>query len=88
MYCRGSLIDLLAKSNCGRYIEFKALSKIFSSVNGDLELVPCSRADMFTTKSLSMIDKRKMMRFLSFCAEYDSHPEQYQGKCRQPVPSV
>ena len=79
MFCRGSLVEMLMKSNCGRYVEFRALNQIFSPVNGDLEQVPCSRADMFTTKSVSMIDKRKMMRFLSFCAEFESHPEQYQG---------
>ena len=88
MFCRGSLIEMLMKSNCGRYIEFKVLSQIFSPVNGDLEQVPCSRADMFTTKSVSMIDKRKMMRFLSFCAEYESHPEQYQGTCISPNEQV
>ena len=80
---------MLMKSNCGRYIEFKAVSQILSPVNGHLEQVPCSRADMFTTKSVSMIDKRKMMRFLSFCADFESHPEQYQGMwaspCVQPL---
>ena len=60
-------------------MEFKAVGKIYTQVNGELELVPCSRADMFSTKSLSMIDKRKMTRFLTFCADYENHPEQYQG---------
>lgn len=79
LYCRGSLVESLTTSNCGRYVEFKAVGRIFTQVNGELELVPCSRADMFSTKSLSMVDKRKMMRFLSFCAEYEDHPERYQG---------
>jgi len=41
--------------------------------------VPCSRTDLFATKSISLLDKRKMMKFLQFCAEYEQHPQQYEG---------
>ena len=41
--------------------------------------VPCSRADVFSSKSVSMLEKRKMMKFLTFCAEFEKHPEEYEG---------
>ena len=41
--------------------------------------VPCSRADVFSSKAMSMMEKRKMMKFLTFCADFQSHPEEYQG---------
>ena len=33
--------------------------------------VPCSRADVFETKIVSMLEKRKMMKFLSFCSNFE-----------------
>lgn len=31
--------------------------------------VPCSRADVFANRQLSMVEKRKLMRFLTSCLE-------------------
>lgn len=33
--------------------------------------VPCSRADVFESKLVSMLEKRKMMKFLSFCLNFE-----------------
>lgn len=33
--------------------------------------VPCSRADVFESKLVSMLEKRKMMKFLSFCSNFE-----------------
>ena len=85
------MVDLLTKSNCSRYVEFKAVSKICIYQSGTIEQVctfwstnrnnfegrfvslqvPCSRADVFGSKSVSMLEKRKMMKFLSYCSTYD-----------------
>ena len=42
--------------------------------------VPCSRADVFSSKDVSMIEKRKMMKFLTFCVDYEKHEEDYKGR--------
>jgi len=47
-------------------------------MNGKIEQVPCSRSDVFSSKSVSMLEKRKMMKFLTFCSEFESHPEEYE----------
>lgn len=41
--------------------------------------VPCSRADVFSSKDVSMIEKRMMMKFLTFCVDFEKHEEDYKG---------
>ena len=41
--------------------------------------VPCSRADVFSSRQLAMVEKRMLMKFLTFCLEYEQHPDEYQG---------
>ncbi|KAH0516266.1 Rab proteins geranylgeranyltransferase component A 1 [Microtus ochrogaster] len=77
LYSRGLLIDLLIKSNVSRYAEFKNITRILSFRDGIVEQVPCSRADVFNSKQLTMVEKRMLMKFLTFCMEYEEHPDEY-----------
>ncbi|XP_008271215.2 rab proteins geranylgeranyltransferase component A 1 [Oryctolagus cuniculus] len=79
LYSRGLLIDLLIKSNVSRYAEFKNITRILAFREGRVEQVPCSRADVFNSKQLSMVEKRMLMKFLTFCMEYEEHPDEYKG---------
>uniref|UniRef100_A0A8C5KIT9 Rab proteins geranylgeranyltransferase component A n=1 Tax=Jaculus jaculus TaxID=51337 RepID=A0A8C5KIT9_JACJA len=79
LYSRGLLIDLLIKSNVSRYAEFKNITRILAFREGRVEQVPCSRADVFNSKQLSMVEKRMLMKFLTFCMEYEEHPDDYQA---------
>ncbi len=76
-------VDLLIHSGVARYVEFKAIERIFiarQSINGSasedakedfkLEPVPCSRADVFSTCELSLIEKRLMMKFLRLSQDW------------------
>ncbi|XP_035287802.1 rab proteins geranylgeranyltransferase component A 1 isoform X2 [Anguilla anguilla] len=77
LYSRGSLVNLLIKSNVSRYAEFKNVSRILTYRNGKVEQVPCSRADVFGSKQLTVVEKRMLMKFLTFCSDYEQHPEEY-----------
>ncbi|KAF6389798.1 CHM Rab escort protein [Rhinolophus ferrumequinum] len=77
LYSRGLLIDLLIKSNVSRYAEFKNITRILAFREGRVEQVPCSRADVFNSKQLSMVEKRMLMKFLTFCMEYEEHLDEY-----------
>ncbi|XP_044283231.1 rab proteins geranylgeranyltransferase component A 1 isoform X2 [Varanus komodoensis] len=79
LYSRGLLIDLLIKSNVSRYAEFKNVTRILAFREGRVEQVPCSRADVFNSKQLTMVEKRMLMRFLTFCLDFDQHPDEYQA---------
>ncbi|XP_054025583.1 rab proteins geranylgeranyltransferase component A 1 [Dryobates pubescens] len=78
MFSRGLLIDLLIKSNVSRYAEFQNATRILAFREGRVERVPCSRADVFNSKQLTMVEKRMLMKFLTFCLEYEQHPDEYQ----------
>ncbi|CAH2314800.1 rab s geranylgeranyltransferase component A 1 [Pelobates cultripes] len=78
LYSRGMLINLLIKSNVSRYTEFKNITRILTYYDGKIEQVPCSRADVFASKQLSMVEKRILMKFLTFCADYEQHVEEYE----------
>uniref|UniRef100_A0A6I8SAM1 Rab proteins geranylgeranyltransferase component A n=1 Tax=Xenopus tropicalis TaxID=8364 RepID=A0A6I8SAM1_XENTR len=78
LYSRGLLIELLIKSNVSRYTEFKNVTRILTYHNGKIEQVPCSRADVFASKQLSMVEKRILMKFLMHYIDYELHPEDYQ----------
>ncbi|KAK6480435.1 rab proteins geranylgeranyltransferase component A 2-like [Huso huso] len=77
LYAKGSLVDLLIKSNVSRYAEFKNATRILTYQNGKVEQVPCSRADVFASKQLTVVEKRMLMKFLTFCMDYQQHPEEY-----------
>ncbi|KAM6143492.1 rab proteins geranylgeranyltransferase component A 1-like isoform 2-T2 [Erethizon dorsatum] len=79
LYSRGLLIDLLIKSNVSRYAEFKNINRILSFQEGRVEQVPCSRADVFNNKQLTVIEKRMLMKFLTFCMEFEEHPDEYKA---------
>ncbi|XP_075394909.1 rab proteins geranylgeranyltransferase component A 1 isoform X1 [Tenrec ecaudatus] len=79
LYSRGLLIDLLIKSNISQYAEFKNITRILAFLDGRVEQVPCSRADVFSSKQLTMVEKRMLMKFLTFCMEYEQHPEEYKA---------
>ncbi|KAM4861925.1 rab proteins geranylgeranyltransferase component A 2 [Thomomys bottae] len=78
LYSQGSLIDLLIKSNVSRYAEFKNVTRILAFREGKVEQVPCSRADVFNSRELTMVEKRMLMKFLTFCVDYEQHPDEYQ----------
>jgi RAB protein geranylgeranyltransferase component A len=76
-FCRGEMVDLITESSCSRYIEFRAVSGIFSYIHNSIQQVPCSRSDVFSSKAVTMMEKRKMMKFLTFCADFQKHPQEY-----------
>ncbi|XP_028278093.1 rab proteins geranylgeranyltransferase component A 1 isoform X3 [Parambassis ranga] len=80
MYSRGSLVDLLIKSNVSRYAEFKNVTRILTYRHGNVEQVPCSRADVFASRQLSVVEKRKLMRFLTSCVEETEEQTAYNGR--------
>jgi len=81
VYCRGPLVELLISSDVGRYLEYKALERVYTEeADGTFLKVPFSKEDVFLSSSVSVVDKRRLMKFLTFCLEHEAHPEQYQDQ--------
>ncbi|KAL5527027.1 hypothetical protein ACEPAG_5818 [Sanghuangporus baumii] len=77
---RGPLISSLIGSGVARYGGFKLLESVLVYSSDGLKSVPGSKEEIFKSKDLSLIDKRKLMRFLMFASgEFESSSE-LQGK--------
>lgn len=74
LFSRGEMVELLISSNISRYTEFKAVTRVLTLLNGSLEQVPSSRADVFNTKHISVVEKRILMKFLTWCLQEDQAP--------------
>jgi len=74
LFSRGEMVELLISSNISRYTEFKAVTRVLTLLNGSLEQVPSSRADVFNTKHISVVEKRILMKFLTWCLQEDQPP--------------
>ena len=80
---RGDLIDTLIKSDVSKYVSFRMLDSvcIWHDAPGDtgspgdgrgprdrVQRVPGSKEEVFKDKSVSLIEKRRLMKFLMFAA--------------------
>ncbi|KAJ2849156.1 hypothetical protein IWW36_002828 [Coemansia brasiliensis] len=63
--CRGQLVELLIDCGIGEYVQFKGIENNMLLHNGKLERVPESKEDVFASTSLSLIEKRKLMKLLT-----------------------
>ncbi|KAI5961473.1 MRS6 [Candida theae] len=68
MFCQSDLLTLLVKSRVYRYLEFQSLSNFHVFENDDFQqkVNATTKQDIFTDKSLSLITKRYLMKFLKF----------------------
>ncbi|KAJ7582577.1 GDP dissociation inhibitor-domain-containing protein [Mycena floridula] len=65
----GELIDNLVKSGVARYGGFRLVQKVgLYHADGTVKTVPGSKQDVFTNKTLSLVEKRRLMKFLMYAA--------------------
>ena len=84
MFARGPLIELLINANITHYSEFRTAERILTYKDDKIALVPCSRADVFSSDAVNVMEKRVLMKFLSFCVTYDENPQEYEEFIRKP----
>lgn len=70
----GPLISSLIGSGVSRYGGFRLLENVAVHHQDKISLVPGSKEAIFKSKSIPLIDKRRLMRFLSFVAGTDDLP--------------
>ncbi|TFK56282.1 FAD/NAD(P)-binding domain-containing protein [Heliocybe sulcata] len=72
----GPLISSLIGSGVSRYGGYKLLERIAVFSSGQVRNVPGSKEDVFKNKDLSLLEKRRLMRFLMFASgEFEGKPE-------------
>uniref|UniRef100_A0A8C4QHV8 Rab proteins geranylgeranyltransferase component A n=1 Tax=Eptatretus burgeri TaxID=7764 RepID=A0A8C4QHV8_EPTBU len=84
LFARGDLVELLCHSKVSRYLDFKSVSRVLTHLNGHLMQVPCTRADVFASRDLSVVHKRLLMKFLTFCLDHEDHPEEFADFAERP----
>ncbi|CAG9091465.1 unnamed protein product [Plutella xylostella] len=71
LFSRGPLVELLISSNIARYAEFRCVTRVLTWLEGRLAPVPCSRADVFATEAVSILEKRMLMKMLTSIVGYN-----------------
>lgn len=64
----GPLIASLVKSGVAKYSGFRLLESVSVYDSSGVKNVPGSKEDIFKSKEISLIEKRRLMRFLTFAA--------------------
>ncbi|KAI0352785.1 FAD/NAD-P-binding domain-containing protein [Trametes cingulata] len=81
----GPHIDSLIASGVSRYGSFKLLEKLaVYDRPGYVQSVPGSKEDVFKSKALSLVEKRRLMRFLLFAAGEFEGKKELEGKEQMP----
>ncbi|XP_010486164.1 PREDICTED: rab escort protein 1 [Camelina sativa] len=64
VFCADESINLMLKSGANNYVEFKSIEASFvGDSSGELRNVPDSRAAIFKSKSLTLLEKNLLMKF-------------------------
>ncbi|KAJ2177145.1 hypothetical protein EV181_006630, partial [Coemansia sp. RSA 532] len=69
VFCRGELTEMLISCEIGEYVQFKGVAHSYLAHNGTIERIPESKEDIFASTSLSLIEKRKLMRLMTMVSD-------------------
>nr|XP_054752421.1 rab proteins geranylgeranyltransferase component A 2-like [Lytechinus pictus] len=47
-------------------------------------MVPCSRADVFSSRYVSVLEKRMLMKLIEFCLDYENRQDEYKEYADKP----
>jgi RAB protein geranylgeranyltransferase component A len=75
VFCAGPLVEALIKAQADHHVRFKAVEASFIWRDGKMNAVPASRADIFRDKTLSLSDKRFLMRFFKLVTDYTENED-------------
>ncbi|KAG2701097.1 hypothetical protein I3760_06G029000 [Carya illinoinensis] len=72
LFCADKSIDLMLRSGCSQYVEFKSIDASFVFEENDKKLmsVPDSRAAIFKDRSLGLTEKNQLMRFFKLVQQH------------------
>lgn len=69
LYAGSNMISVLRDIGLGDYIQFKALKAFYLYKHGSMTKVPSTKEDIFTSTSMPLITKRRLMKFIKYCLE-------------------
>ncbi|KAG1766509.1 FAD/NAD-P-binding domain-containing protein [Suillus placidus] len=81
----GPFISSLIASGVSRYGSFKLLGRVVIYDGGILKNVPQSKDDIFQSKAMSLLEKRRVTRFLMFAAGEFENSKELHGQENSPL---
>lgn len=75
LFAKGEMVALLISSNICRYVQFRAVDRVATVKDATIKPVPSSRADVFTNKDVTVVEKRLLMKFIEVCLKYHADQE-------------
>ncbi|KAG0695445.1 FAD/NAD-P-binding domain-containing protein [Suillus ampliporus] len=81
----GPFISSLIASGVSRYGSFKLLGRVVIYDGGALKDVPQSKDDIFQNKAMSLLEKRRLTRFLMFAGGEFENSEELHGQENSPL---
>jgi RAB protein geranylgeranyltransferase component A len=81
----GPFISSLIASGVSRYGSFKLLGRVVIYDGGILKDVPQSKDDIFQSKAMSLLEKRRVTRFLMFAAGEFENSQELHGQENSPL---
>lgn len=85
LLANGAFTRVVINSGIHNYLEFKLVNQTQVCWADTLRKVPLTKEDVFVDQQLSLIDKRKLMKFLTFVNHYTEQPEVWEAKKHQPL---
>ncbi|MFH4983577.1 hypothetical protein AB6A40_010286 [Gnathostoma spinigerum] len=87
---RGPLVQTLCDSEVAKYCEFKCVDRFLCIAEESEEdgscfhyhVVPSSRAEIFQSETISMLEKRRVMKFLKLCIDWKTDREKAERELR------
>jgi len=82
MISRGELVSTLISSDVSKYVGFRLLDgvSVWNADEAAFKRVPGSKEDVFKDKSISLLDKRRLMKALMFAGGEFETDELMQGE--------
>uniref|UniRef100_T1HXA5 Rab proteins geranylgeranyltransferase component A n=2 Tax=Rhodnius prolixus TaxID=13249 RepID=T1HXA5_RHOPR len=79
IFSKGPMVELLIRSGVSRYTEFVSVHNVLLYLNSTIESVPYSKSDVFSTRTVSVVEKRMLMKLLQEIQNfnYDSLKEEH-----------
>ncbi|KAF7337135.1 hypothetical protein MVEN_02151500 [Mycena venus] len=82
----GPLNDVLVASDVARYGGFRLIERVCVYDSGVAKPAPGSREDIFKNQEISRLDKRRIMRFLTFASGDFEDKEEFEDHVDTPFP--
>eukprot|EP00300_Choanocystis_sp_HF-7_P000871 c10723_g1_i1.p1 GENE.c10723_g1_i1~~c10723_g1_i1.p1 ORF type:complete len:709 (+),score=165.53 c10723_g1_i1:76-2127(+) len=65
MHARGDMVETVVRAKCTQYQNFQLLDQILMYQDSGFQRVPLSKGDVFSSGSLTLLEKRMLMRLMT-----------------------